>query len=48
MDYLFLVETTKIENTSLSFKTALSKANVKTNRMATKIMDISRRVEFCQ
>ena len=30
-----LVETTEIENTSFSFKTALSEANVKTNRMAT-------------
>ena len=34
-EYRFLVETTKIETTSLSFKTALSKANVKTNRMTT-------------
>ena len=32
---LFLVETTKIENTSFPFKTALSETNVKTNRMAT-------------
>ena len=31
----FLVETTKIEITSFPFKTALSEANVKTNRMAT-------------
>ena len=31
----FFIETTKIENTSFPFKTALSKANVKTNRMAT-------------
>ena len=31
----FLVETTKIENTSFPFKTALPEANVKTNRMAT-------------
>ena len=31
----FLVETTKIESTSFPFKTALSEANVKTNRMAT-------------
>ena len=30
----FLVETTKIENT-FPFKTVLSEANVKTNRMAT-------------
>ena len=33
--YRFLVEATKIENTSFPFKTALSEANVKTNRMAT-------------
>ena len=31
----FLVETTKIETTSFTFKTALSEANVKTNRMGT-------------
>ena len=30
----FLVKATKIENTSFAFKTALSEANVKTNRMA--------------
>ena len=35
LEYSFLVETTKIENTPFSFKTALSEANVKTNRMAT-------------
>ena len=35
MEYRFLVEVTKIENTSLPFKTALSEANVKTNRMTT-------------
>ena len=35
LEYLFLVETTKTENTSFLFKTALSEANVKTNRMAT-------------
>ena len=35
MEYCFLVETTKIESTSFPFKTALSEANVKTNRMAT-------------
>ena len=32
LEYSFLVETTKIENTSFPFKTALSEANVKTNR----------------
>ena len=31
----FLVETTKVENTSFAFKTALSEGNVKTNRMVT-------------
>ena len=30
MEYRFLVETTKIENTSFPFKIALSEANVKT------------------
>ena len=35
LEYLLLVEATKIENTSFPFKTALSEANVKTCRMAT-------------
>ena len=35
LEYRFLVEVTKIENTSFPFKTALSEANVKTYRMAT-------------
>ena len=35
VEYLFLVEATMIENTSFLFKTALSEANVKTNRVAT-------------
>ena len=35
MEYRFLVEATKIGNASLPFKTALSEANVKTNKMAT-------------
>ena len=35
LEYHFLVETTKIENTSFPFETALSEANVKTNIMAT-------------
>ena len=33
LDYHFLVETTKIENTSFPLETALSEVNVKTNRM---------------
>ena len=35
LEYRFLVETTKIKNTSFSFKAALSEANVKANKMAT-------------
>ena len=35
LECLSLVETTKIENTSFPFKTALSEANVKKNRMLT-------------
>ena len=39
LECLFLVETTKIENTSFPFKTTLSEANVKTNRiMNTKLI----------
>ena len=35
LEHCFLVETTKIENTSFPFKTALSEANAKTNRTMT-------------
>ena len=35
LEYHFLVETTKIENTLFPFKTALSETNVTTNRIAT-------------
>ena len=35
LEYRFLVETVKIQNTLFSFKTSLLEANVKTNRMAT-------------
>ena len=34
-EHRFLVERTKIEKTSFLYKTALSEANVKTNRMVT-------------
>ena len=34
LEYRFLVETTNVENTSFPFKTALSEASFKTNRMA--------------
>ena len=33
LEYRFLVESTKIENVSYSYKTAISEANVKANRM---------------
>ena len=35
LDYSFLVERTKIVNASFPYKTAISKAKVKTNRMVT-------------
>ena len=35
LEYCFLVKATKIGNTSFPFKTALSEANVRTNRMVT-------------
>ena len=45
----FLVETTKIQNTSFPFKTALSEANIKKNKNVSNYkMDLSQRVEFCQ
>ena len=34
-EYRFLAESTKIENTSFSYKTAISEANVKINKMMT-------------
>ena len=33
LEYHFLVEITKIENASFPYKTAMSEANIKTNRM---------------
>ena len=33
LEELFLVESTKIENVSFPYKTAITEANVKTNRM---------------
>ena len=35
IEYHFLVESTKIENASFPYKTAISKAHVKKNRMVT-------------
>ena len=48
LEYRFLVETTKIENTSFPFKTALSKTNVKIKKNGNYKIDLSQRVEFCQ
>ena len=36
LEYYFLVESTKIENVTFPYKTTLSEANVKTNRMASR------------
>ena len=35
LEYRFLVESTKIENASFPYKTVISEANVKTNKMVT-------------
>ena len=35
MEYCFLVESTKIEKASVPYKTVISEANVKTNKMVT-------------
>ena len=35
LEYRFLVESTKIENASFPYKTAISEANVKTNKIVT-------------
>ena len=35
LEYLFLVESTKIENSSFAYETAISEANVKINKMVT-------------
>ena len=48
LEYRFLVESTKIENALFPYKTAVSEANVKTNRMSEYKMDLSQRTEFCQ
>ena len=48
LEYDFLVETTKIENTSFPFKTGLSEANVKTNRMASTKLTDPKEWSFCQ
>ena len=35
LEYRFFVESTEIENSSFPYKTAISEANVKTNRLVT-------------
>ena len=46
--YRFLVESTKIKNTTLLYKTALFEANVTTNRMVSTKMDLSEITEIFQ
>ena len=43
----FLVESTMMENATFPYKNALSKANVKTNRMGEYKMHLSQWVGFC-
>ena len=47
LKYSSLVESTKIENITFPYKTALSESNAKTNRMGS-TMDLSQKMEFCQ
>ena len=42
LEYYFLVESTKIENTSFLVKSPMSGVNVKTNRVATKNWPITK------
>ena len=46
--YRFLVESTKIKNTTLLYKTALFEANVTANRMVSTKMDLSEITEIFQ
>ena len=46
--YRFLVESTKIKNTTLLYKTALFEANVTTNRTVNTKMDLSEVTEIFQ
>ena len=48
LEYGFLVENTKIDNTSFPYKIARSKANVKKNRIVSTKWTLSQRTEFCQ
>ena len=47
MEYCFLVESTKIENATFPYKSALSEANVKINNWNVEYkMDLTQRAEF--
>ena len=48
LEYRFLVESTKIGNAFFPYKTAISKANVKTNRMVSTKWTCHKRTEFYQ
>ena len=48
LEYCFLVENTKIENVSFPYKTAISEANVKTNRMVSTKWTYHKERSFCQ
>ena len=48
LKYRFLVESTKIENASFPYKTAISEVNVKTRKNVEYKMDLLQRTEFCQ
>ena len=43
----FLVESSKIENATFPYKTALSEANDNTNRIGECKMELSQRTKFC-
>ena len=44
----FLFESTKIENASFPYKTAISEANVKTNRMVSTKWTYQKERSYCQ
>ena len=44
----FLVESTKIKNALFPYKTTISEANVKTNKMVSTKWTHQQRTEFCQ
>ena len=48
LEYDFLVEGTKSENASFPYKTTISEANVKTNRMVSTKWTLSQRTKIYQ